>query len=230
MTTDDYLADYALLQLQPGCSLETLERAWRKAVSELHPDRDRNGSEAARRLPTLQDITVAYKRLRLFEREHGRLPGEIREPPPTELNPPVPVEPFAAFAEAETKMHSAALSASAWRTPWLLAPMVAAMALWMAIGLDGPAEVPSQPESVEATAAYSAGAAVSQPAPTALQAPARIRIGSTEILVESLIGAPLVTTADLWEYGPSHVRFHRGRVVGWYSSPLKPLPVEFESR
>ncbi|WP_281187141.1 hypothetical protein [Aquimonas voraii] len=44
------------------------------------------------------------------------------------------------------------------------------------------------------------------------------------------MGPPLVLQADLWEYGPSHIRFERGRVVGWYSSPLKPLPVDVESR
>jgi hypothetical protein len=58
----------------------------------------------------------------------------------------------------------------------------------------------------------------------------RIRVGSTEAQVERLLGAPLVTEPDLWQYGPSHVRFERGRVVGWYSSPLKPLPVDLESR
>lgn len=58
----------------------------------------------------------------------------------------------------------------------------------------------------------------------------RIRVGSTEAQVERLIGSPMVSAPDVWEYGPSHVRFERGRVVGWYSSPLKPLPVDVESR
>ncbi len=30
---------------------------------------------------------------------------------------------------------------------------------------------------------------------------------------------------DRWEYGPSEIRFTDGKTSGWYSSPLRPLPV-----
>jgi len=48
-------------------------------------------------------------------------------------------------------------------------------------------------------------------------------LGSTKAEVRSIQGAPLVETEDLWDYGLSKVYFRADRVVGWDSSPMKPL-------
>lgn len=48
-------------------------------------------------------------------------------------------------------------------------------------------------------------------------------IGSTKAEVRKLQGSPLVETDTLWDYGLSKVYFREDRVVGWDSSPLKPL-------
>jgi hypothetical protein len=55
-----------------------------------------------------------------------------------------------------------------------------------------------------------------------------IRLGDSAARVHRVLGAPILADRELWEYGPSYVRFERGRVVGWYSSPMKPLKIATE--
>lgn len=81
----DYLADFATIGAEPGCSPCELEAAWRRRVSDLHPDRQRPAD--GDRPQTLSEINGAYRRLRRFQRRHGRMPGTEpvahprREPP-----------------------------------------------------------------------------------------------------------------------------------------------------
>lgn len=80
----DYLADFATIGAKPGCSPAELEAAWRRRVSDLHPDRARpgnlNGDTDAR--DVLAEINGAYRRLRDFQRRHGRMPGSPAAPGP----------------------------------------------------------------------------------------------------------------------------------------------------
>lgn len=233
MPTDDYLADYALLGLQPGCSMETLERTWRLAVRELHPDRAHDSPDVEARSRRLHELTGAYRRLRQFGREHGRLPGGMLRPAGSAAAAATAAtQPSCSEADArfESVIGAAAPSQAnpsmgrGWRGI-ALATGVAVGVVWAL--MPSPDEVASPDYEV----------ARAQDHPAALPrndnrvSPARrIRVGSTEAQVERLIGSPMVSAPDVWEYGPSHVRFERGRVVGWYSSPLKPLPVDVESR
>ncbi len=57
-----------------------------------------------------------------------------------------------------------------------------------------------------------------------------IRIVDSRLRVRSILGSPMISSPTVWEYGPSHVLFKEGRVVDWYNSPLKPLPVDEKSR
>jgi len=255
MATDDYLADYALLGLQPGCSLLTLERAWRQGVSALHPDRAAPDSDPARLGRRMHELSAAYRRLRQFEREHGRLPGAPLPAPmsaagsPAQAGLPAAGSSSAdsvdtvenAAAPASPRATAAGRHAGAW-LPVLALGSAVAITLW---GLDG-SSAPTAPAAIEAPLAAAAPATAAPGAPGGGRAAApgitdrgaelpigsvrRIRIGSTEADVERLMGAPIAASPQLWEYGPSHVRFERGRVVGWYSSPLLPLPVDSEQR
>jgi hypothetical protein len=64
------------------------------------------------------------------------------------------------------------------------------------------------------------------PAPSSIgRAHERIQLGLDAEDVERLAGPPLFRSPDRWEYGPSEIRFTEGKVSGWYSSPLRPLPV-----
>lgn len=224
MATDDYLGDYLRLGVQPGCSPETLERVWRAAVRELHPDRAADRSDSMARTQRLLEVTSAYRRLRSFEREHGRLPGGPSETPPQVASEAIGERPSLSAPVPSGGKLPASRAVSLGVAAWL---GLAALGLLVWSGaIHGPGE--ELPASVPAPVEP-----LLQPAASlGWEAPRErhIRIGSTEAHVESLMGPPLVLQVDLWEYGPSHVRFQRGRVVGWYSSPLKPLPVEIESR
>lgn len=228
MPTDDYLADYARLGLQPGCSVETLERIWRLAVRELHPDRAPEGCDTEARTRCLHELTGAYRRLRQFEREHGRLPGGMRRacPHTGDTNVAAP----AAMVGDRAEMLSIEATARPRRRTGLAAMAatgIVALMVWLSAR-----EVGGEPAPVATalTVHTEPGATRTATSASASRPGQRIRVGSTEAQVERLMGAPLVSEIDLWEYGPSHVRFQRGRVVGWYSSPLKPLPVDIESR
>lgn len=75
----DFSQLYALLKLEPGCSLEELKHAYRKRVAELHPDRHGNhqaGGEAGNR--QLAALTPLYRMALQFHDTHGRLPGSAR--------------------------------------------------------------------------------------------------------------------------------------------------------
>jgi hypothetical protein len=238
MRTDDYLSDFARLGLQPGCSLETLERTWRRAVSDLHPDRAQDGLDLATRTRLMHELTAAYRRLRNFEREHGRLPGGAvpAAPPPAFALATTPAYPD---TESDDEVAEQATDAASQLPPysqpsargsgfWLIPVGALGAALWFS-GLLGP-----DPNEVPAFAGPSPTASSVATTPTgSASVPGqnrRIRIGSSEAQVERMMGAPLISDPELWEYGPSHVRFKRGRVTGWYSSPLKPLPVDQDSR
>lgn len=54
---------------------------------------------------------------------------------------------------------------------------------------------------------------------------ASIHVGSTTGDVLSIEGRPIANGAGRWDYGPSWIRIEDGRVVDWYSSPLRPLHV-----
>lgn len=78
----DYLADFATIGAEPGCTPAELEAAWRRRVSDLHPDRSSPDGRAAdgERREVLSEINGAYRRLRHFQRRHGRMPGSAPAP------------------------------------------------------------------------------------------------------------------------------------------------------
>ena len=65
---------YVQLRLTPASTLDELHRAFRRAVSELHPDRggDAADSESQARL---RELIRLHARATEFHRRHGRLPG-----------------------------------------------------------------------------------------------------------------------------------------------------------
>ncbi|QWT21693.1 J domain-containing protein [Bacillus sp. NP157] len=93
----DFLDLYGKLRLQPDCSLADFKQAYRRHVSQWHPDRRSRGPRAdalaARRL---QRLMAQYSAAMSFHKQHGRLPGAAR------VNPPranvVPLVPSAAVA------------------------------------------------------------------------------------------------------------------------------------
>ena len=50
-----------------------------------------------------------------------------------------------------------------------------------------------------------------------------LSLGMSPENVRAIEGNPVAIRDDLWEYGPSWIRFDHGSVVDWYSSPLHSL-------
>ncbi|MBL8298385.1 MAG: J domain-containing protein [Rhodanobacteraceae bacterium] len=199
----DYLADYARLGVAPDCTPTTLEQAWRRVISASHPDRASESFPQA--ADDLHEATAAYRRLRAFERRYGRLPGHAN---------PIPApHSFAATASTmREKRHrpaylavglSAALIALLVALPWTTSEIPSAEP-----------SVPDTPENLLTSGTTRATATLKQ--------------GDSADQVHRLLGPPILQSHEVWEYGPSHVRFARGHVVDWYSSPLRPLPVASE--
>jgi DnaJ-like protein len=76
---DDFVFLYEQLGVAPGCTHAELRRAYRRRVSELHPDRRGPAADPSDAM-RLQELTRAYAEATVFQRRHGRLPGAPRHP------------------------------------------------------------------------------------------------------------------------------------------------------
>ncbi len=195
------IADLRLLGLSRPCSSDELKRAWRRAVSELHPDRP--GGDQKQRAAAMAEVNAAYQRLCEFNARHGRLPDA------TQLGTQRPL-----WKTAHRK--------NTGRHAWVVLSLAAALTLvfW-----------PLAPPDVSSVPAYASEERLHRnPEPVANLvepgAPMFITVGVSKDDVLRLAGPPLFQSDAVWEYGPSEVRFEDGLVVRWHSSPLRPLPVQ----
>jgi len=222
----DFLDLYRQLGLSPGCELSEFKQAYRRRVAVLHPDRHAGRSGDARASIRLQRLTAQYGAAMDFHRRHGRLPGS---PAPSRAasagrseRHEVVVDPFMMPREASLSHHATRVTGAAKRRPPIrLATLLALAALgvlgWSAysayepsggVGVSEDASASLQPSAVEQSDAADA--------PT-------IRLGMSADEVRAVEGDPVSMHGDLWEYGPSWVRFDHDRVVDWHSSPLRAL-------
>lgn len=51
-------------------------------------------------------------------------------------------------------------------------------------------------------------------------------VGSTKTDVRSAMGAPMIESENIWDYGNSKVYFRNGKVTGWENSTLRPLKLQ----
>jgi len=222
----DFLRLYQELGIAPGSSIEEIKRAYRRRVSELHPDRPGNllyasTEEAAARL---QQITAHYNAALQFHRQHGRLPGSIVPPRAAALVEVAGPPP----ADTET----APATRSRMRVHVLIAILIAAVLAWLAWsdtsdapGTDTPADIENAaetkaPEPVPAPVEEDVDVPVAESPPPP---PRELDIGMTVEEVSRIEDAPVVRDDGRWYYGPSWILFERGKVTDWYSSPLRPL-------
>ena len=230
MTTShtDFLTLFQELGLPANCTLDELKLAFRRRVSQLHPDRAAGqvGDAESR----LQRLTAMYNAALDFHRRYGRMPGNSSKPTPPRG---VTTRPHAwreTRASVETRDTPAPQRS---QTGLMLLAGLAALAViaWLIAGssLEDATDEndPSVPAShIEAAQAAPVEAPVDEDAaaaPDAIPAPRHLRLGMHRDAVVALEGQPLSTNGPQWDYGPSWVSFRCGRVADWYSSPLRPL-------
>lgn len=226
----DFLDLYRQLGLSPGCDLSELKQAYRRRVAALHPDRQPNLAVDAKAAARLQRLTAQYGAAMEFHRRHGRLPGaptarttNVRaadEGSPTGTDPfaGARVAPPVASASSHAVSHVAIAKRRArGRIAALLAVVALGGLAWnlysnsFRAGAAGISEDTVQSPEANGVARDDAAAA-----------PA-LRLGMSADEVRAIEGDPVSAHGDLWEYGPSWVRFDHDQVVDWHSSPLRAL-------
>lgn len=233
----DFVALYNELGLDAECSMLHFKHAYRRRVMQLHPDHQRHPADISR----LQRLNRMYAAALEFHRAHGRLPGASRPTPVPEdeasdavpfVDVPSPgVTPaFAASARAWTRESEPAndvdidagpapVTGFPRRRRYLLMLALLALVLywWGAQKTSIPSLDPAGP-----------GDAVS-PGLGAPDVASRLTVGMDDEQARRILGEPDGEHAARWDYGPSWVEFRCGKVIGWYSSPLRPLRVSEEN-
>lgn len=209
----DFLRLYREFNLEPGAGIDDLKQAYRRRVSLVHPDRLSAKDPISQHLATehLQTLTMLYEAGVQFHRQHGRLPGAMPLPGVERRQVPrdEPV-PRAARPRRRSGLYLLVLAAGfgLWATYALLP------------GEDAP--VPAYPPAARVDP---------QPVGVARVPPGDgLRLGMPQRAVLGEIGEPFSRDEERWSYGPSWIRFRKGRVIEWYSSPLHPLRIARDGR
>ncbi len=222
----DFLAFYELIGVQPDCKPEMLRSAYRHCVSELHPDRQREGSDP-RAVDLLQELNATYVAAMRFYRRYGRLPGTVAH---------VRTQASWVHAPAPAAISTRA-PARLSRTGLVFALMGVGLLVWLAASDDPSGSAPPTADNiVQARISVSNHDASRTPAVAdrarggttdtwSRDAQAHIEVGMDEVSVRALEGPPFMTSGDHWDYGPSWIDFEHGHVSNWYSSPLRRLHV-----
>lgn len=220
----DFADDYALLGAPANCTLEQLRLHYRRAVREVHPDLHPALADDVAAQQRLCALNAAMARLEEHHQKFGRLPLEpLRQAAPTPLPEALYAAPVASGAARDND------SLRAGGIKWLLVSATFAIGIW-ALAPE-PAKPPPPVEAPRAPTVDDAAAARAVAAARAARGfEFGVRIGDDRHRVKAILGAPILVTGDVWEYGPSHVVFRDGIVVDWYSSPLKPISVDESSR
>jgi hypothetical protein len=201
----DFLDLYRQLRVSPDCGLQEFKQAYRRQVSTLHPD-GKPQSYPRARVQRLQQLNAQYHAAMEFQRLHGRLPGAAppaRTVMPHRANPsPSPSPSSSSNAQPRPNLK--------WLIP--IAMVSIGILFW------GVSAVVPQPDGTTDNATNDNDAS-----PADASAAPMLAVGMSQENVRAIQGDPVAIRDDLWEYGPSWVRFDHGSLVDWYSSPLHAL-------
>ncbi len=204
----DFAALYRELGIDATCSLAELRGAWRRRVAKLHPDQGGSAEDTGR----LQQLNQRYDAALNFHARYGRMPGAVTSGRPVDES----VESSAPDSWRRTDAAANENPAAGFgRTPRyfvVIVLLVVAVLGW---------RIATGREKTTSRAAENTGPIVAQATTVA----ARIVPGQEKDTVRNILGEPIDMHALRWTYGPSWVEFRCDKVAGWYSSPLRPLPL-----
>jgi hypothetical protein len=218
----DFAALYRELGINATCSLAELRGAWRRRVAKLHPDQGGSAEDTGR----LQQLNRLYDAALDFHARYERMPGATASGSLTAEPPGASSQDRSLTAD----IHRNEFPASGFGRISRYFVMVSLVA----IAVLGWRVVENAPEYDRNRAAGGVAAADTisdsrkQPAPNVskpLVATLAIAPGMGKDTVRDILGEPLDMHVLRWSYGPSWVEFRCGKVVDWYSSPLRPLRV-----
>ena len=211
MMNPDYNHLYLELGLQPDCGIDELRHAYRRHVSSLHPDRgERTKAAGARSLP-LSDLNALYDEAIRFQVRYGRLPGASQ---PRMHSRGGTAAAASVSTDATPGGESGMPVASPGRRIWWALLLVAVIAGLM-LGLPD-AHSPATSTGHPVTEA-------DMPREPARPLPTRLALGMDAATVLAIQGEPVRRSDSEWTYGPSWLRFEKGKLVDWYNSQLYPL-------
>ncbi|WP_440225213.1 J domain-containing protein [Dokdonella sp. MW10] len=210
----DVLKLYQAFGLEPGAGIDDLRLAYRRRVAKLHPDRHAHRDPISAQLAgeELKRLTVLYDAGVDFHRRHGRLPGAA----------PAAAEPSATRA-GSASAHAPVVEVhrrTGLRTPLIVFACAAAFGAWYALQGTDPADDAGMSAPVAGVASR-----VPTAAPVVASDSPGLYVGMRAEDVVRQEGEPIERGGVRWDYGPSWVMFHQGRVTEWYSSPLRPLRI-----
>ena len=241
--TTDFAQLYLQLGIRNDCSLEEFKQACRRRIRQQHPDRpDGEVRWNAAQLPLTELLALYAKALR-FHRRHGRLPGAAATTPAfnTGLRPLAPA--YAKPHQAKTSPTEASQRNSIRIPVLILATTIIGFAVvnvWNGGETAAEASTSSNDSSlsqlmdaekfqISSEPVPQEAAGVQQDGQPVVAPPRLIEIGMDAKTVRSIQGDPVQWKESEWIYGPSWIRFERGRVSDWYSSPLHRLKTETSS-
>jgi hypothetical protein len=224
----DFLTLFQELGLPANCTLDELKLAFRRRVSQLHPDRAAGqvGDAESR----LQRLTAMYNAALDFHRRYGRMPGNSSKPTPPRGVTTRPRTPSATPAWSDPgdttspqRSHTGLMLLGGLAALAVIAWLIASSSIEESNGENESSASASQVEAADAAPVENPVEADVVVTPDVIPAPRHLRLGMSRDSVVALEGEPLSTNGPQWDYGPSWVAFRCGRVADWYSSPLRPL-------
>lgn len=221
----DFSQLYSRLGLSPQAGIEDLKRAYRRRVGQLHPDRHPDASGVSDTQAEFAQLISLYGMAMRFHRLHGRLPGEATTIETVGAGGDAarfvdPALDFGNSASAQTAVAETAPEKMRGRRGWLLLGTLALLIVLAYLDAHDQAarKAPVSPDP---------RLSMQGPAPPGQvsMAPQKLALGMDMALVIDIQGRPSYREGEVWEYGPSWLRFDEGQLVEWYSSPLYRLEV-----